>query len=64
MNASLIVLELAVVILGLVVLVQDWFTPAQDRRTLGYGAVLGVAVVLLYSFFAFDGSEKIGRAHV
>ena len=62
MNASLIVLELAVVILGLVVLVQDWFTPAKDRRTLGYGAVLGVAVVLLYSFFAFDGRETAPAA--
>ncbi len=67
MNASLIVLELAVVILGLVVLVQDLFTPAKDRRTLGYGAVLGVAVVLLYSFFAFDSRETFyafGNAYV
>ena len=67
MNASLIVLELAVVVLGLVVLVQDWFTPAENRRTLGYGAVLGVAVVLLYSFFAFDGTETLyafGNAYV
>jgi NADH-quinone oxidoreductase subunit N len=67
MNASLIVLELAVVILGLVVLVQDWFTPAKDRRTLGFGAVLGVAVVLFYSFFAFDGTETLyafGNAYV
>ncbi len=67
MNASLIVLELAVGLLGLVVLVQDWFTPAKDRRTLGYGAALGVAVILLYSFFAFDGTETLyafGNAYV
>lgn len=67
MNTSLIVLELAVVILGLLVLVLDWFTPAKDRRTLGYGAALGVAVVLLYSFFAFDGHEPLyafGNAYV
>lgn len=67
MNASLIVLELAVVILGLIVLVLDWFTPARDRRTLGYGAVLGIGVVLLYSFFAFDGRDPLyafGNAYV
>jgi NADH-quinone oxidoreductase subunit N len=67
MNASLIVLELAVVILGLVVLLQDLITPAKERRTLGYGAVLGVAVVLLYSFFAFDGRDPLyafGNAYV
>ncbi|NBV23394.1 MAG: NADH-quinone oxidoreductase subunit N [Proteobacteria bacterium] len=67
MNASLIVLELAVVLLGLVVLVLDWFTPAQDRRTLGYGAALGIGVVLLYSFFAFDGRDPLyafGNAYV
>jgi NADH-quinone oxidoreductase subunit N len=67
MNASLIVLELAVVILGLVVLLQDLITPAKERRTLGYGPVLGVAVVLLYSFFAFDGRDPLyafGNAYV
>lgn len=67
MNASLIVLELAVVCLGLILLVQDLYTPAKERRTLGYGAVLGVAVILLYSFFAFDGNETLyafGNAYV
>lgn len=67
MNASLIVLELAVVCLGLILLAQDLYTPAKERRTLGYGAVLGVAVILLYSFFAFDGNETLyafGNAYV
>ncbi|MFA6544384.1 MAG: NADH-quinone oxidoreductase subunit N [Limisphaerales bacterium] len=67
MNASLIVLELAVVVLGLVVLMQDLFTPARERRTLGYGAALGVAVVLLYSFLVFDSRETLyafGNAYV
>lgn len=66
MNVSLIAPELAVVVLGLVVLMQDLFTPAKDRRTLGYGAVLGVAVVLGVVIWQdpADTSYAFGNAYV
>lgn len=51
MNYSLINLEIAVVALGLGILLADLWTPtvAQKRR-LGYVAILGLVLILAYSF--------------
>ncbi|MBI5775116.1 MAG: NADH-quinone oxidoreductase subunit N [Verrucomicrobia bacterium] len=50
MNTSLIVLEIAVVLLGLGVLLADLWLPAERRRALGLAAAFGVMMVLCYSF--------------
>ncbi len=64
MNASLMSLELAILISGLFFLMLDLWTPVAKKRALGYGAAAVVAAVLLWSFsldvstpqFAFEGS--------
>jgi NADH-quinone oxidoreductase subunit N len=45
-----IILEVAVTLLGLGFLMLDLFTPAHQKRYLGYAAAAGVALVLLFSF--------------
>jgi NADH-quinone oxidoreductase subunit N len=50
MNASLMILEIAVLVLALGVLLLDLWTPAPAKRWLGYGAALGLVLVLAYSF--------------
>ncbi|MDB6033058.1 MAG: proton-translocating NADH-quinone oxidoreductase, chain [Verrucomicrobiales bacterium] len=57
MNASLIILELAVLILGLTLLLLDLWTDARHKPFLGYGAAAGLAVILAYSFYRFPGTE-------
>ena len=49
-DASLLILEIAVLVLGLAVLLLDLWTPAPQKRALGYGAALALGVVLAYSF--------------
>jgi NADH-quinone oxidoreductase subunit N len=49
MNASLIILEIAVALLGLGLLLVDLWTPAHLKRSLGYVAAAGVALILLAS---------------
>src|SRR5258708_4028868 len=56
MNASLMILEIAVLVLGLGLLLLDLWTPADHKRFLGYGAAVALACVLGYSFFKFDSS--------
>src|SRR6266852_4685727 len=56
MNASLMILEIAVLVLGLGLLLLDLWTPADHKRFLGYGAAVALAFVLGYSFFKFDSS--------
>ena len=56
MNASLMILEIAVLILGLGVLLQDLWMPAERKRLLGYVAALGLLVVLGYSLLRQDAS--------
>lgn len=64
MNASLLKLEFAVLLLGLGVLLLDLWWPAERRRALGWGAAGALIVLLLGSFFmdasgvrlAFGGS--------
>jgi NADH-quinone oxidoreductase subunit N len=50
MNASLMSLEIAVVLLGLGFLLLDLWTPAAHKRKLGYFAALGLLGVLAWSF--------------
>ena len=50
MNVSLTILELAVILLGIAVLLVDLWLPASFRRSLGYVAAAGVALILAASF--------------
>ena len=50
MNASLIGLELGVLVLALGTLLMDLWLPAERKRTLGYVAAAGVGLLLLSSF--------------
>lgn len=64
MNASLMILEIAVVVLALGVLILDLWTAPERKHLLGYGAAAALALVLGYSFLlsgdsgaqAFNGS--------
>lgn len=57
MNASSMILEIAVLILGLGVLLLDLWTPPQQKRFLGYGAALALGLILVYSFFRFHSAD-------
>ncbi len=48
---NLIILEIAVVILAIAVLLGDLWTPADQKRKLGYAAAFGLILILGYSFF-------------
>ncbi len=50
MNASLIGLELGVLVLAFGALLMDLWLPAERKRALGYVAATGVGLLLLYSF--------------
>ena len=47
MNASLMSLEIWVIVLGLVLMLADFWMPAERRRFLGYGAIAALAVLLV-----------------
>jgi NADH-quinone oxidoreductase subunit N len=51
MNASIMSLEIAVVLLGLGFLLLDLWTPREHKRKLGYVAAFAVAAVFIGSFF-------------
>src|SRR6187402_1406794 len=51
MNASIMSLEIAVVLLGLGFLLLDLWIAPEHKRKLGYAAALAVAGVLVWSFF-------------
>jgi len=53
MNASLMILEIAVLVLGLGLLLLDLWTPPDRKWLLGYGAAAALALVLGYSFIKF-----------
>src|SRR5688572_12165206 len=57
MNASLMILEIAVLALGMAVLLIDLWTPADRKRFLGYGAAAALGVILIYSFVKFGGTD-------
>ena len=67
MNASLMILEIAVLVLGLGMLLLDLWTPPRQKRQLGYGAALALGLVLLFSFFKFDSATTqyaFGQSYV
>ena len=64
MNASLMILEIAVMLLGLGLLLLDLWTPADHKRFLGYGAAAGLTIVLSYSLIKFDsGTVQFAFGH-
>lgn len=50
MNYQLIILEIAVVVLGLGILLVDLWTPAAEKRKLGYLAAIILGLILIGSF--------------
>ncbi len=50
MNYQLIILEIAVVVLGLGILLADLWTPVAEKRKLGYLAAIVLRLILLGSF--------------
>src|SRR6266403_2150974 len=50
MNYQLIILEIAVVVLGLGILLADLWTPTEKKRKLGYWAAAAVGLILIGSF--------------
>jgi len=50
MNASLMIIEIAVILCGLALLMVDLWMPAGRRRHLGYVAAAAVGVILIGSF--------------
>jgi NADH-quinone oxidoreductase subunit N len=67
MNVSLIILEMAVLLLGLGVLLHDLWLPAERRRWLGYLAAAGLLLVLAFSFLRMDAATPqfaFGQSYV
>src|ERR1700722_7564420 len=68
MNYQLIILEIAVVVLGLGILLADLWTPAQEKRKLGCLAAIILGLILVGSFklgapnpqYAFGGMYVLG----
>ncbi len=64
MNASLMYLEIAVLIIALLIILVDLWAPEDRKKELGLAAAFGLAVVFLFSFtrevttaeYAFGGS--------
>ena len=59
MNAAITILELAVLALGLALLLLDLWTAPERKRFLGYGAAVALGLVLLFSFWRFDGGTAL-----
>jgi NADH-quinone oxidoreductase subunit N len=55
MNASLMSLEIVVLVLGMVLMLADVFMTAERRHVLAYGAILVLGVLLLATFGGFPG---------
>lgn len=62
MNLSLITLEMAVVLLGLIVLMADLWLPAERKRALGYAAAAALGLLLLNSFTSHCSCALAGEA--
>ena len=50
MNTSLIGLEISVIGLGLVLMLADFFMPAERRKFVGYAGIAALGAMLLFSF--------------
>ena len=62
MNLSLMSLELALVALGLVVLLADWWLPAERKQLLGYAAAAALALLFLNSFTSHCSCAAIDQS--
>ena len=51
------ILEIAVLVLGLGVLLIDLWTAPEQKRFLGYGAAAGLLLILVFSFFRFSAAD-------
>lgn len=58
MNASLMILEIAVVLSGLALLMVDLWLPTERRRNLGYLAAGAVGLILIGSFVWNPGTQS------
>jgi NADH-quinone oxidoreductase subunit N len=56
MNVGLVTLEIAVVLVGLIVLVADLWTPPAFKSRLGYGAAAALGLIFLLSFSDLVGA--------
>ncbi|MGI8966322.1 MAG: NADH-quinone oxidoreductase subunit N [Limisphaerales bacterium] len=65
MNTSLITLEIAVVVLGLIILLADLWMPTEHKRKLGYVAAGGLSIIFAASFFTpmSWSSESFSTVH-
>lgn len=62
MNASLISLEISVIGLGLVLLLADFFMPAERRKFVGYAGIAALGAMLLFSFAGVGSCGVEGMA--
>src|ERR1035437_9894807 len=62
MNASLISLEISVIGLGLVLLLADFFVPAERRRFIGYAAIAALGVLLVAGLSGNGSCSQFGTA--
>src|SRR5664279_663896 len=62
MNASLIMLEISVISLGLVLMLADLFVPAQRRGYIGYAAIAALGVLLVTSLSGNGSCGQFGTA--
>lgn len=58
MNASLMFLEILVVLAGLGILIGDLWTPENQKKKLGYGAAIFLGILFLFSFKLEEGSVR------
>ena len=50
MNSSFITLELCIIVLGIVLMLADFFVPPERKKFLAYGAIAALAGLLVISF--------------
>lgn len=58
MNASLMFLEILVVLAGLGILIGDLWTPENQKKKLGYGAAIFLGILFIFSFKLEEGSVR------
>src|ERR1035437_792721 len=62
MNASLISLEISVIGLGLVLMLADFFVPAERRRFIGYATIAALGVLLVAGLSGNGSCSQFGTA--
>ena len=58
MNASLMFLEILVALAGLGILIGDLWTPANQKKNLGYGAAAFLGILFFFSFNMEEGPVR------